>query len=68
MDKLNQEITILIVTFLSKEIIENCLSKIDHNYSIVIVENSNDKDFLILHLFLQVTEDGAILILFYLHL
>jgi len=45
MDKLNQEITILIVTFLSKKIIENCLSKIDHNYSIVIVENSNDKDF-----------------------
>jgi len=45
MDKLNQEITVLIVTFFSKKIIEDCLKKIDQKYPIVIVENSKDQNF-----------------------
>ena len=40
-----KDITIVITSFKSSAIIRNCLSSIDSEYKVVIVENSNDFDF-----------------------
>ena len=40
-----KDITIVITSFKSNEIIKNCLKSIDRQYQIVIVENSNDLGF-----------------------
>ena len=41
----NEKVTILIVTFKSHNIIENCLDNISKKYNIILIENSNDMDF-----------------------
>ena len=40
-----QNLTLVIVTFKSQHIIDQCLQSIDSNIKIIIVENSKDKDF-----------------------
>ena len=40
-----KDLTIVIVTFKSEEIILNCLKSIPPDISIIIVENSNDINF-----------------------
>ena len=42
MNKIYQEIEILTITYKSDHIIEQCLSKIDDNFKITVVENSNN--------------------------
>ena len=37
-----EDLEILTVTFKSEHIIENCLSTIDTNFKVTIVENSNN--------------------------
>ena len=37
-----KDITIVITSFKSDEIIRNCLNSIDRQYQIILVENSND--------------------------
>ena len=37
--------TIIIVTFKSEGVIHNCLSRINNNYPVIIIENSNDEFF-----------------------
>jgi GT2 family glycosyltransferase len=37
--------TIIIVTFKSEKVIHQCLSSIDDNYPVIIIENSNNKNF-----------------------
>jgi N-acetylglucosaminyl-diphospho-decaprenol L-rhamnosyltransferase len=38
-------ITIIIVTFKSEKVIYKCLSSINNNYPVIIIENSNNKNF-----------------------
>lgn len=38
-------ITIIIVTFKSEKLIDNCISSIDDSYNIIVVENSSDDRF-----------------------
>ena len=45
MNKIYQEIEILTITYKSDHIIEKCLSNIDQNFKITVVENSNNKEF-----------------------
>ena len=45
MDKIYQEIEILTITYKSDHIIEKCLSKIDENFRVIVVENSDNHDF-----------------------
>ena len=45
MDKIYQEIEILTITYKSDHIIEKCLSNIDENFKITVVENSNNQNF-----------------------
>ena len=45
MNKIYQEIEILTITFKSDHIIEDCLSNIDENFKVVVVENSDNKNF-----------------------
>jgi N-acetylglucosaminyl-diphospho-decaprenol L-rhamnosyltransferase len=40
-----KDITIIIATYKSEDIIENCLNSIDSNIKVIIVENSNNKKF-----------------------
>ncbi|MFL2895901.1 MAG: glycosyltransferase [Candidatus Pelagibacter sp.] len=40
-----QNLTLVIVTFKSQHIIDQCIQSIDSNIQIIIVENSKDKDF-----------------------
>ena len=40
-----ENITIIIVTFKSEEVIYDCLKTIPKDISIIIVDNSNDKKF-----------------------
>ena len=40
-----KEITIVITSFKSNEIIKNCLNSIDRQYRVILVENSNDLEF-----------------------
>ena len=40
-----QDITIVITSFKSDEIIRNCLNSIDRQYQVILVENSNDLEF-----------------------
>jgi len=40
-----QNLTLVIVTFKSQHIIDQCIQSIDRNIQIIIVENSKDKDF-----------------------
>ncbi len=42
MNKIYQELEILTITYKSDHIIEQCLSKIDDNFKITVVENSNN--------------------------
>ena len=41
MNKIYQDLEILTITYKSDHIIEKCLSKIDDNFKITVVENSN---------------------------
>ncbi len=41
----HKDITIIITTYKSDKIISNCVNSIDENYKILIVENSNNKEF-----------------------
>ena len=45
MNNIFEDLEILTVTFKSEHIIESCLSKIDNNFKITIVENSNNLEF-----------------------
>jgi len=45
MKNIYSNLEILTVTFKSEHIIESCLSKIDNNFKITIVENSDNLDF-----------------------
>ncbi len=45
MNKIYQELEILTITYKSDHIIEKCLSNIDENFRITVVENSNNQDF-----------------------
>ena len=45
MKNIYSDLEILTVTFKSEHIIESCLSKIDNNFKITIVENSDNLDF-----------------------
>ncbi len=45
MNKIYQEIEILTITFKSDHIIKDCLSSIDENFKIIVVENSDNQDF-----------------------
>ena len=38
----SKDITIVITSFKSDEIIRNCLNSIDRQYQVILVENSND--------------------------
>ena len=40
-----KDITIVITSFKSGEIINNCLNSIDRQYKVILVENSNDLEF-----------------------
>ena len=42
MNKIYQDLEILTITYKSDHIIEKCLSKIDDNFKITVVENSNN--------------------------
>jgi len=39
------DVTIVITSFKSNEIIKNCLNSIDRQYQVILVENSNDLEF-----------------------
>ena len=41
---LNKDLTIIFVSFYSKNIIEKPISQIDRNIPIIVVENSQDKN------------------------
>ena len=41
----SKELTIVIVTFKSDEKIINCLKSISNNTPVIVVENSDNKDF-----------------------
>ena len=41
----SKELTVVIVTFKSEEKISNCLKSISSDFPVVIVENSNNKNF-----------------------
>ena len=41
----NKDITVVITSFKSSQIIKNCLNSIDSDYKIILVENSDDLDF-----------------------
>ena len=43
MNRIYQEIEILTITYKSDHIIEKCLSNIDENFKITVVENSDNK-------------------------
>ena len=43
--QLEKKVTIIIVTFKSKHIIEKCLDNIDKKFNIILLENSDDKNF-----------------------
>ncbi|MBD1134828.1 glycosyltransferase [Pelagibacterales bacterium SAG-MED47] len=45
MNKIYQELEILTITYKSDHIIKKCLSNIDENFKVTIVENSNNNDF-----------------------
>ena len=45
MNKIYQELEILTITYKSDHIINKCLSNIDANFKITVVENSNNKEF-----------------------
>ena len=45
MNKIFQDIEILTITYKSDHIIEKCLSNIDENFRITIVENSDNLNF-----------------------
>ena len=45
MNKIYQELEILTITYKSDHIIEKCLSNIDENFRITVVENSNNQGF-----------------------
>ena len=45
MNNIYQDLEILTVTFKSDHIIESCLSNIDSNFKITVVENSNNYQF-----------------------
>ena len=45
MNKIFQDIEILTITYKSDHIIEKCLSNIDENFKITVVENSDNLDF-----------------------
>ncbi|WP_440920400.1 glycosyltransferase family 2 protein [Candidatus Pelagibacter sp.] len=45
LSKLYQEVTLIIVTFKSHKIINQCLNNLDPNLKKIVVENSNDKEF-----------------------
>ena len=45
MNKIYQELEILTITYKSDHIIEKCLSNIDENFKITVVENSKNQDF-----------------------
>ena len=40
-----KDVTIVITSFKSNEIIRNCLNSIDRQYQAILVENSNDLEF-----------------------
>ena len=40
-----QNLTVIIVTFMSEKVIHNCISSIPKDIKIVIVDNSNNKFF-----------------------
>ena len=40
-----KDITVVITSFKSGQIIRNCLSSIDKGYKVILVENSNNLDF-----------------------
>ena len=40
-----KDVTIVITSFKSNEIIKNCLNSIDRQYQVILVENSNDLEF-----------------------
>ena len=40
-----KDITVVITSFKSDEIIRNCLNSIDRQYRVILVENSNDSEF-----------------------
>ena len=41
----NKDLTVVIATFNSETEIENCLESINHDYKVIIVENSNNINF-----------------------
>ena len=41
----NKDITVVITSFKSGQIIKNCLNSIDSDYKVILVENSDDLDF-----------------------
>ena len=43
MNKIYQELEILTITYKSDHIIEKCLSNIDENFKITVVENSKNQ-------------------------
>ena len=45
MNKIYQELEILTITYKSDHIIEKCLSNIDENFKITVVENSSNQYF-----------------------
>ena len=40
-----KDVTIVITSFKSNEIIRNCLNSIDRQYQVILVENSDDLEF-----------------------
>ena len=40
-----KDVTIVITSFKSNEIIRNCLNSVDRQYQVILVENSNDSEF-----------------------
>ena len=45
MKNIYEDLEILTVTFKSEHIIESCLSKINENFKVTIVENSDNLEF-----------------------
>ena len=45
MSVLKNNLTVVLVTFKSKEVIDKCIKSINNNLPIIVVENSNDKYF-----------------------
>ncbi len=41
----NKDITVVITSFKSGQIIKNCLNSIDRDCKVILVENSGDLDF-----------------------